>query len=171
MLVHRLSSLVRGTSRDRPSLSTFEDYRRAWWLVCIARDRYLTYRSVRRQANRGSIVISDRYPHPALRVMDVAQIERLFSQVHVNRLLRRLSKIEGRYHSRISAPEIAVVLVLDPDEAARRKTDEPYDYVLKRSAEIWDTSWSGTGVKVVDASQSPQAVGAELKSIIWDGIA
>ena len=59
--------LRRGVAEDRTSgTSTESAYHPVVWDVCTARDRYLTYRRARRFANSGGLVVSDRYPHPAL---------------------------------------------------------------------------------------------------------
>jgi thymidylate kinase len=147
------------------------EYRRLLWFACKARDRYLAYRRATRAAAAGSIVLSDRFPHPALHRTDVPQIARLTGGHDGGRLLRWLIRLEQRYHDRVAPPDLAIVLRLDPLEAARRKTDEPYDYVVARATEIYDIDWSGTGVHVVDAGQPPAAVVAEIKALIWASLA
>ncbi len=149
---------------------TVSEYRRMLWFACKARDRYLAYRKARRAANRGSIVISDRFPHPALHLMDSPQIAQLTEGDACTGAVRRLIRLENRYHSRVPPPDVAFVLRLDPHEAARRKTDERYEYVVERAAEIWDIDWSDTLVHVIDASGSPQTVAAEMKQIIWGAL-
>lgn len=145
------------------------EMRRLFWYACKARDRYREYRKARRTANRGVIVLSDRFPHPALRETDVPQIARLIDG-SPGPLFEMLIRLEHRYHSLVALPDLAFVLRLDPEEAARRKTDEPYQYVLERSTEIWDTDWSGYDVHVIDAGRPPEAVAAEIKEIIWEAL-
>lgn len=144
--------------------------RRLFWYTCKARDRYREYRRARRAANRGTIVLSDRFPHPALSSTDVPQVARLLDEapglVH-----RWLIHLEDRYHSMVALPDLVFVLLLDPEEAVRRKTDEPADYVLKRSTEIWETDWAGEDVHVIDAARPPEMVAGEMKQIIWDWLA
>lgn len=146
-------------------------YRAMAWLVCTARDRYLTYRKARRFANRGGIVVSDRYPHPALTSMDVPLIGQLGGSRPAGRLAETLQSIERGYHDRIEPPEFVAVLRVDPDTAARRKTDEPAEYVKRRVAEIWKIDWEAASVSVIDARRPPEEVAAELKSLIWDALA
>ena len=64
-------------------------------------------------------------------------------------------------------PELVFVLMVDPEIAVERKTDESPDSVRMRSAEVWNIDWSETGVVVIDASQSKEDVLSELKTIIW----
>lgn len=146
-------------------------YRRSLWFACKARDRYLAYRKARRSANQGAIILSDRFPHPALRLMDAPQIARLTAGSPPSWFVGRLIRLENRYHRRIGLPDVAIVLRLDPEEAARRKTDESYDYVVKRSTEVWEHDWTNSSVHVVDASKTPHAVVAELKDLIWASLA
>lgn len=141
--------------------------RRLFWHACKARDRYREYRKARRAANRGIMVISDRYPHSALSRTDVPQIARLLTEPP-GAIHSWLIRFEDRYHSRVAKPDLAFVLVLDPEEAVRRKTDEPADYVMERSTEIWETDWESEDVHVIDASRPREVVAAEIKQIIWD---
>jgi thymidylate kinase len=147
------------------------DERRLVWYACTARDRYRTYRKARRAANRGTLVLSDRYPHSKLKLMDGPQIARSAGEETRSRFVEALIRIEERLHQRIAPPEIALVLRLDPNEAARRKTDEPRGYVIERSTEVWNADWSSTSVQVIDASQSPEQVVSRLKSLIWQALA
>jgi thymidylate kinase len=142
-------------------------YRTMAWLACTARDRYLTYRTARRFANRGGLVLSDRYPHPALESMDVPLISRLSGPRMSGRVADALMRTEQHYHDRIELPEVLAVLMIDPESAATRKTDEPADYVKRRVAEVWQTDWKAFSVDIVDAGQPIEGVTAELKSLIW----
>ncbi len=159
------------TDEDVGEIEAVAGFRRVAWYACKARDRYLEYRTARRAANRGAIVIADRYPHPALRVMDAPQIARVLTDRRKSSLVERLIRLEHDYHDRIASPEIAIVLRVDPHEAARRKTDERYEYVLERSREIWELDWSATSVHVVDAGQPADVVAGQIKALIWDALA
>jgi thymidylate kinase len=99
--------------------------------------------------------------------MDAPQITRLTAGGSRNRFVTTLARLEASYHRRVTLPEVVIVLKLDPAEAARRKTDEPYDYVLERSTEVWEIDWTDFSVHVIDASHPSEAVVAELKSVIW----
>ena len=146
-------------------------YREIAWLTCTARDRYLAYRKARRFADRGGLVISDRYPHPELQSMDVPLIGSLETQPPEGRLSSALEKLERQYHQQIEPPEILIVLRIDPESAANRKTDEPSDYVRRRVAEVWGIDWESTSVPVIDARRPKEEVAAEIKALIWDSLA
>jgi thymidylate kinase len=145
-------------------------YRPMCWLVCTARDRYLTYEDARRSAAKGAIVLSDRYPHPRLQLMDRPQIARLTSGESRSALVRRMIKLEQRYHEAIGAADQVIVLKVDPEIAVRRKTTEPPESVRVRGSEIWTMDWGADPVYVVDAGQSKEEVAAELKRLVWSGL-
>jgi thymidylate kinase len=164
------SKLSRGSTRGSSSVDPDTGYRSMLWLVCAARDRYRCYRRARRFVNRGGLVLSDRYPHRGLTSMDVAQIARLKKGADTNAIAATLMQLEGRYHERIALPELLVLLQVDPETAARRKTDEPPDYVRRRVAELRDVDWESMSVRVIDARQPKDAVASELKSLIWTSL-
>jgi thymidylate kinase len=146
-------------------------YRPLVWLVCTARDRHLTYRSARRFAIGGGLVLCDRYPHPRLTSMEVPLIAGLTAERLENRLVRAMIRLEQRYHCSIASPELLVVLRVDPEIAVKRKSDERPDRVRKRGAEIWDIDWRDARTDVIDASQPEEAVARELKALAWSTLA
>lgn len=158
------ASLVRRRS-GRPSL--VDQYRPVFWHACTARDRALTFRRAASFAAGGGIVVSDRYPHPALRLMEAPQIERTAGDLVDRPLVRSLATMEKRYHDSITSPELLVVLRLDPEVAVARKVDEPAESVRTRGREIWETDWEGSSVRVVDASRSREEILADLKDLVW----
>jgi thymidylate kinase len=146
-------------------------YRPLVWLVCTARDRHHTYRHARRFAIGGGLVLCDRYPHPRLTSMDVPRIASLTAGRLDNRLVRAMIRLEQRYHGSIAAPELLVVLRVDPEIAVKRKTNESPDSVRTRGAEIWNIDWREARAHVVDASQPEEAVVRELKALVWSTLA
>jgi thymidylate kinase len=149
----------------------FATYRPLFWLVCTARDRHLRYRSARRFAIEGGIVLCDRYPHPRLTSMEVPLIARRTSGRPASRLVRAMIRLEQRYHRSIAAPELLVVLRVDPEVAVQRKTSESPESVRTRGAEIWSIDWRDARAHVIDASQTEEAVARELKALVWSTLA
>ena len=148
--------------------------------VCRARDRYWTYIKARRLAAKGRLVILDRFPLPEIRIMDGAQAEqfirrlqegpqsKLFLSPRLESWLARfLIKLEENYYHQIVAPEMLIVLKVNPQIAVQRKTDEDATSVEKRSTEIWQLNWETTDAHVIDASKSKTEVASELKTLIW----
>jgi thymidylate kinase len=153
------------TRTDDPD--TFPGYAWLLWHLCTARDRYREYVRARRIATNGGLVICDRFPLPQLRFMDGARTTWLDGAPGLPRLARRLVARERRYYERILAPDVLLVLRVDPDVAVERRTDEDEAFVRPRNEEVWRTDWSGTSGHVVDATRSQDRVLAELRSVVW----
>ena len=138
--------------------------------TCAARDRHRTYLNARRFANKGGIAISDRYLLPNINLMDAPNIAQTLEQTKLTWLSKALLRIENRYYRRILPPDLLLVLRLDPAIAVSRKTSEPDHHVRPRSQEVWEADWSDTPAQLVDASQSPEKVLADLRALVWQRI-
>jgi thymidylate kinase len=147
-----------------------DQYRPLLWLVCTARDRRLAYRSARRFADCGGLVLCDRYPHPRLTSMEVPLIASRTRDIGASRLVDAMIRLEEHYHRSIAMPELLVVLRLDPEIAVSRKTEERPDSVRARGAEIWHIDWRQAGAHIVDASRPTDAVARELKALVWSSL-
>lgn len=145
-------------------------YRPLVWLLCTARDRQHTYRHAHRFALDGGLVLCDRYPHPRLASMEVPLIASRTVGRLDGRLVRAMIRLEQSYHRSIAAPELLVVLRVDPEIAVARKREERPESVRTRGAEIWDIDWRAAGAHVIDASQPREAVARELKALVWSTI-
>ena len=152
---------------DPEMTSGSPDYPLLIRLVCTARDRYLTYRRMRRLVTQGGLVLADRFPFSSSQLLDGPSVERLVSPDGVNWLAGRLIELENEHYKRILWPELLVVLQLDPEIAVQRKTDEPEAYVRARSREIAAFDWRKTPARVIDASRSQSEVLTQLKALIW----
>lgn len=156
------------------------------WLlreVCRARDRYWTYVKAQRFAANGGLVILDRFPLPQIRLMDGPQGERFLTELtngpqaerrltprRADRLARFLVRLEESYYKPIVAPELIMVLRVDPEIAVQRRTGEDPNAVRERSTEIWKLDWEATDVHVIDASRSKADVLREAKALIWSRV-
>jgi thymidylate kinase len=166
VLLHHL----RVSPIERVALAV-SSYRRPLWLLCTARDRQRAYRSARKFATNGGLVLCDRYPHARLSSMEVPLIANHAGDRANGRVLSAMIDLEERYHRSIAPPELLVVLRVDPEVAVARKVDESPESVRSRGAEIWNIDWRGAGAHVIDASQPREAVARELKKLIWSAIA
>lgn len=138
--------------------------------VFRARDRYRVYVKARRFANRGGIVVCDRFPTPQINRMDHSRIRALTQNQPVGRLVNWLRRIEESYYQAIGLPEILIILKLDPEIAVQRRTDEDSDFVRRRSTEIWQLDQSQLDAHFVDASQEKQQMLAGIRQLIWSKI-
>lgn len=149
---------------DFPGLSV------ALWHVMTARDRLRDYRKLRRVSDAGGIVVSDRWPLPQLRLMDGSRVGWVLDQSEQpeSRMVRWLARAERRMYSRIAAPDLLVVLSLDPEHAVLRRPEDEPEYVRARNGEVYETDWSPLGAVVVDATQSREQVLATIRNAVWD---
>jgi thymidylate kinase len=142
----------------------------AWllWNVLTARDRYLAYRQARRRVIGGGLVVSDRMPLSQLRTMDGSRTSWLSGSARLGYLARRLVALEMSYYAKIEAPDILIVLRVDPAIAVERKLgeDDP-DSVRERAGEIFDIDWSGTPAIVIDAARPRDEVASTIRRIVW----
>lgn len=153
------------------------------WLLrelCRARDRYYTYLAARRFAADGGLVILDRFPLSAIKLMDGPQVERFVGELATrpqaklflspdrdSATVKFLERREKTYYERIVKPEVLIALRVHPEVAVQRKTDEAASSVRERSTEIWELDWDGIDARLIDASKSRGEVLAEIKAIIW----
>jgi thymidylate kinase len=140
------------------------------WLireVCTARDRYLLYLRGRRFATNGGLVLCDRFPVWAVKIMDGPQVERVTSGTRKNKFIKYLARLEEKYYKQISLPDLLIILRVDPEISVLRKTDETADSVRSRAGEIWNVDWSKTPACIVDASRTKTEVLNDLKTLIW----
>ena len=135
--------------------------------LCTARDRFLLYKRARRFATSGGIAIAERYPTPegwALAGPSEAQGRALEAK---GALATALRNRERRYYERMTAPDVVFLLQVDPETAVRRKTDEPASYVRERARITWETDWSRSGARIIDAAQPLPQVVMALKTQLW----
>ena len=148
--------------------------------VCRARDRYHTYRAARRITANGGIVIFDRFPVKGIQLMDGPMARRFVEELARSpagqqflspsmgsRLTMQLVRWEEGYYQRIMEPEMRFVLLVEPEVAVRRKTDEEPNSVRERSTEFWNFNWAATGIRVIDSSKPKTEVAEEIKALIW----
>ncbi|HIK30751.1 MAG TPA: hypothetical protein IGS17_13585 [Oscillatoriales cyanobacterium M59_W2019_021] len=157
----------RPSPSEESASPVFPGYIRLFQHIFWARDRYRNYIRARRFANRGGIVLCDRFPLPDAMVMDGPQIEHQVAPCHRNRWVEGLIQIERNYYRSIVLPDLLLVLKLDPEIALQRRTDEKAEGVRRRSTEVWNLDWQQTPAFEIDASRPQADVVAEIKSLIW----
>ena len=161
---------ARGAARRLARRRTPRATEQAVLATALARDRYLAYRRIRRIAVNGDLVVCDRFPLPQLSTMDAPRVERVRNPERWARLTRRLLALERRYYDAIAAPDVAIVLRVDPEVAVARKPEEDPDFVRARWRDIWETDWATVPAHVVDASRPQEEVLAAVRSVVWSEI-
>lgn len=144
----------------------------AWllWQVTTAHDRRRLYRRAESYVNDGALVVADRFPLAQLTLMDGSRT-RWLSGLELGRLAARLVRYEQQCYQGIRRPDVVLVLRVDPEIAVARKTGvDPADFVRPRSAEVFDADWSGSGIRVVDASRDRDEVLRSVRAEVWKGL-
>jgi hypothetical protein len=135
--------------------------------VCLARDRYRLYRAARRFALAGGVALCERYPVPQNYQLAGPRLEPLAARLSRNPVGRLLLALERNYYRHILAPDVLIVLQIDPELAVQRKTTEPADYVRARAHIVGSADWSGSGARIVPAGRPLAEVIEDLKVLIW----
>ena len=131
-----------------------------------ARDRHRAHREARRAADRGALVISDRFPLQGIELMDGPRTAAL-EGLDLGPVARWLVQREADYYRRIDPPDLLLVLRVDPDVAVLRRPEQDADFVRRRAAEVWAHDWAGVDAVVIDASLPQDEVLAEVRNAIW----
>jgi len=135
--------------------------------VFTARDRYRIYVKMRRFAINGGLVISDRWYLPNICLMDGPKIRQGLGKDQNKRFLRFLMKTEEKYYVRMKAPDLLIVLKVDPEIAVQRRKGDDIAAVRMRCQEIWEANWDGTRPAIIDANRPKEKVILDVKTAVW----
>ena len=144
---------------DGDAATTSREPAWALWHVLTARDRLREYHALRRFADAGGVVVSDRWPLPQLHLMDGSRVGWVLDGV---RALGRGWCAGWRRPNVASTPtsalpDVLVVLRIDPEVAVSRRPEDDADYVRARNAEVFETDWSTTQAVVARRDPAPGA--------------
>src|SRR5919109_796289 len=132
-----------------------------------ARDRYRLYRAARRFALAGGVALCERYPVPQNYQLAGPRLEPFAARLSRHPVGRLLLALERNYYRHILAPDVLIVLQIDPELAVQRKTTEPAEYVRARAHIVGSADWSGSGARIVPAGRPLAEVIEDLKVLIW----
>ncbi|MGY1681901.1 hypothetical protein [Geodermatophilus sp. SYSU D01176] len=144
----------------------------AWllWQLVTATDRRRQHRRARAAAARGHLVVCDRFPLPQVTLMDGSRT-RWVPLGELTALGRRLASAEQRCYATMVAPDLLLVLRVDPDTAVARKQGvDPAHFVRPRSAEVFAADWDASGAVVLDASRPADDVLADARAAVWTSL-
>ena len=137
--------------------------------VCTARDRYRLTLQAKRLAAGGAFVLCERYPN--ITTLAGPSIEQQQYPMPQGRLARWLVTQELGYYQRMPAPDLAAVLLVEPEVAVRRKQgEEPEAYVRYRAQLVKRWDWTDTGVHVVDSNRPLADVVQDLRCLVWSAV-
>ena len=139
------------------------------WHLLTARDRRRTYRWARQTADRGAVVISDRFPLADIHLMDSPRGVAL-PGLGARPLARWLAAQEARCYDEIIPPDLLIVLRVHPDIAVARRGEQSEEFVRRRAEEVWSHPPDLEGATVIDASQDHDTVVAEVHAALWQAL-
>jgi thymidylate kinase len=134
------------------------------WAAAVAVDKRKKLFAARRGANRGLIVLTDRYPQSQIiGFNDGPLLSRL------TRVPHWLRRFEGAsYHlARRLPPDLVIKLVVTPETAARREPDMDPAVIRQRIADLQRLELPGARVVCVDAERPLAEVIRAVKHEIW----
>lgn len=134
------------------------------WHWLVARDRLRAYRRMRRSAGSGALLVTDRYPLPALRSMDCPRLQELPAG---GRVAERLARSEAAMYRRIGRPDLLLVVRVPPSVAVGRRPEQDRDFVERRAQEIWDLDWNQIGGQVLDGTVPQPALASLAINHVW----
>lgn len=138
--------------------------------LSVGWDRYRRHRRGLRDAERGALVLYDRFPL-------VAPLDGpVIGQTGEGRLARAFARREEALYRRFQSPDLLLALVVDPDVSLRRKPDHDRDAV-EAKARLLGELMNGAATRpvagrvvAIDAAQPLPRVLAEAGVAIWDSL-
>jgi hypothetical protein len=147
--------------------------------LSIGRDRARRHQRALQDANRGCIVLFDRFPaecispNPDHRVLDGPQIAAVLGR-RLGPLTRRLANAEERMYCRYDPPDVLIVLIADADVGATRKPDHDLTTIARKrraAVEVADHAEAqGVHVIRIDANEAFDDVLRTTKVGLWDAM-
>lgn len=138
--------------------------------LSVGWDRYRRHRRGLRDAERGALVLYDRFPLVA--PLDGPVIR----QAGEGRIARAFARREEALYRRFRPPDLLLALVVDPEVSLRRKPDHDREAVEAKARLLGDLI-DGVGARpvagrvvAIDAAQPLPRVLAEAGVAIWNGL-
>jgi hypothetical protein len=137
-----------------------------------ARDRVSRAREGRRLAANGTLVLFDRYPLPWVRLANRPVDGPRIAELHDGRsggLLGLLQRREEAVYAAMPAPDLVILLSIEPEVALARKGDQDRTTIVAKARAVQEAARGAPrdGVVVVDASQPLDAVVSQVEAAIW----
>lgn len=141
--------------------------------LAVGLDRYRRYRDGRQQAEKGAVVLYDRFPLDTL--FDGPKIH-LLAQGKRDRLNAVFSSLEQKLYRRFQAPPLLVVLYVPPEVSRQRKPDHRWEVITAKDLALrqWLAHANGstrphTYVQL-DAGRPLADVLLQLKQVVWEAL-
>ncbi|MCH8125695.1 hypothetical protein IIC38_07020 [candidate division KSB1 bacterium] len=144
--------------------------------VSVAWTRYFRYLASRKEAERGSIVLCDRYPLSGIHQvmmnstrapMDGPQIKWKYQDGKMNWMTSHLSKLELKLYNKIYPPDCVLLLQVAPNVALKRKPDHTPQEIEPKIQAIENMSRNGLKIIDIDANQPFDQALLYAKEELW----
>ncbi|MBW0003818.1 MAG: hypothetical protein JO216_10040 [Hyphomicrobiales bacterium] len=134
------------------------------WAMVVAREKRIKLLSARRAANRGLVVLADRYPQDEILGFNDGPL-----LTRVSRAPAFLRRLEARAYalSRQLPPDLVIKLIVSPPTAKRREPSMDIEVIRDRVASMERLAFPGARVICVDAEQPLPVVIGKIKREIW----
>jgi hypothetical protein len=139
--------------------------------IGIARDSYARYVAGKRSALQGALVVHDRYPLEAVRIVDRFMDGPRIASMHQNPmgpLAAALSRFEQNLYQRIRPPDHLFVLHVSPGVASQRKPEHKPELLEVKSQALSEMERDTLRITEIDADQALDQVMLEIKAQVWD---
>lgn len=141
--------------------------------VAEGADRYRRFLAGRDDADRGYVVIYDRYPLLGVdvgeRVMDGPRVSSLFP-ARMSRVARHLTQMEANLYASIDSPERLFILHVSPEVSQARKPEHKPASIHAKSRALAGLMQTGTAngeITHVQADLPLEQVLCEVKTALW----
>lgn len=165
----RVAGAVGADSGATRVLAWAADVSRAIRYLGEARDRSTRAATAREAATAGALVVCDRYPIPSAtldgRYVDGPRIASL-SGAERRRVLRWLSRLEGRRYRSIAPPDRLIVLDVAADQSGERKPVRDPALQARKAAAMARVP-TDRHVIHVDAGRPLDVVRRDVRAIVW----
>jgi hypothetical protein len=134
------------------------------WAMLVALEKRMKLLAARRAANRGLIVLADRYPQNEIVGFNDGPLLTRLSKVP--RWLRVMELAPFAYARRLP-PDLVIKLAVTAETAARREPDMDRAIIRERIADVERLTFSAARVARIDAEQPLPEVIRAVKNEVW----
>jgi thymidylate kinase len=134
------------------------------WAAAVAQEKRSKILAARRGANRGLVVVADRYPQNEVSLFNDGPL--LSRLAWAPSWLRKWETKAYALAQRLP-PDLVIKLIVTPETARRRESDMAPGVIIERIREIPRLTFSAPRVVSIDAEQPLADVIAAVKQEIW----
>jgi thymidylate kinase len=135
-----------------------------FWATAAAIEKHIKLSAAHRGANRGLVVLTDRYPQNEIPGFNEGPLMSRLTRVPL--WLRRFEATAYSLAQRLP-PDLVIKLIVTPETAARREPDMDPKVIAERIEAIPRLAFSGAHVVSIDAEQPLADVVRAVKQQIW----